>query len=91
MEQKLIETLKIHYTAEIARAEANLLIYFKNPAGIGEHPNVIGEMAKLVDALSSARGSLTVVNSLIQAPQPEGSMAPPAPPVDPAVDESASK
>ena len=71
MEQKLIETLKIHYTAEIAHAEANLLIYFKNPAGIGEHPDVISEMAKLVDALSSARGSLTVVNSLIQTPQPE--------------------
>lgn len=71
MEQKLIETLKIHYTAQIARAEANLLNYFKNPAGIGEHPDVIGEMAKLVDALSSARGSLTVVSSLIQPPPAE--------------------
>lgn len=69
MEQKLVEALKLHYTAEIVRSEANLLNYFKNPAGVGEHPDVVNEMTKLIDRLSNARNSLTVVNSLVQSPE----------------------
>jgi hypothetical protein len=68
MEQKLVQALVAHYNGEIQRAEANLINYFKNPAGIGEHPDIVGEMIKLVDSVSAARGGLDVVNSLVQAP-----------------------
>mgnify|MGYP001234414057 FL=1 len=72
MEQKLIETLRVHYLAKASRAEANLLNYFKNTTGVSEHPDVVGEMIKLIDELSSARGGLSVVGSLIEQPAAEG-------------------
>ena len=76
METKLLNALVAHYQAEIQRAEANLLCYFKNAAGVGEHPDVVGEMAKLVDAVACARASLQVLNDMVQqapdqAPAPE--------------------
>ena len=72
METKLLNALVAHYNADVQRAEANLLCYFKNASGIGEHPDVVGEMVKLVDAVSSARGSLQVLNDMVQqSPQPE--------------------
>lgn len=67
MEQKLLEALKVQYIARAAKAEANLLNYFKNPAGIGEHPDIIKEMSDLVDEVAAARDGLNVVNSLTQS------------------------
>ena len=73
METKLLNALVSHYQAEIQRAEANLLCYFKNAAGVGEHPDVVGEMAKLVGAVAQARGSLQVLNDMVQQPPTEES------------------
>jgi len=72
MEQKLLETLRVIYLARAAKAESNLLNYFKNPAGIGEHPDVVEEMTKLVDELAAARDGLNVVNSFVsESPKEE--------------------
>ena len=69
MENKLLQALAAHYQARVSRAEANLMNYFNNPAGIGEHPDVVGEMVKLVDEIGSARGSLQTLNTYIQPPE----------------------
>ena len=66
MEQKLLNTLVAHYTARLHHAEANLLCYFKNPVGIGEHPDIVGEMVKLVDDVASAKDGLEVLNGMVQ-------------------------
>ena len=66
MEQKLLNALVANYNADLQRAEANLLNYFKNSTGVGEHPDIVGEMAKLVDAVSAARGGLQVLNDMVQ-------------------------
>lgn len=79
METKLLNALVAHYNAEIQRAEANLLCFFKNAAGVGEHPDVVAEMTKLVDAVSSARGSLQVLNDMVQQPPADGAPAPEVP------------
>ena len=50
----IIEALRKKYEAEIAAAKANIDVYNKNPAGIGEHPDLVQavdtEMVKLADA-----------------------------------------
>ena len=50
----IIDALKKKYEAEIAAAKANIDVYNKNPAGIGEHPDLVQavdtEMVKLADA-----------------------------------------
>ena len=76
MEQKLLNALVAHYNANLQRAEANLLNYFKNSAGIGEHPDIVGEMAKLVDDVGAARGGLQVLNDMVQQTAPDEAPAP---------------
>ena len=50
----IIDALRKKYEAEIASAKANIDVYQKNPAGIGEHPDLVAavdlEMVKLADA-----------------------------------------
>jgi len=50
----MINALRKKYEAEVAAAKANINVYMKNPAGIGEHPDLVAavdsEMAKLADA-----------------------------------------
>ena len=40
----LIEALRKHAEGHIAKHKANVLVYIKNPAGIGEHPDIIEAM-----------------------------------------------
>ena len=50
----IIDALRKKYEAEIVAAKANIDVYQKNPAGIGEHPDLVqavdSEMVKLADA-----------------------------------------
>ena len=50
----MINALQKKYEAEIAMAMANIQVYLDNPAGIGEHPDLIAaldmEMTKLAEA-----------------------------------------
>ena len=50
----MINALRKKYEAEIAAAQANINVYMTNPAGIGEHPDIVAavdsEMTKLADA-----------------------------------------
>jgi len=78
MEQKLLEALKSQYVARLSKAEANLLNYFKNSAGIGEHPDVVGEMVKMIDEISQARGSLDTIASMTSTPATNDQSDPPA-------------
>jgi hypothetical protein len=71
MENKILQALISHYNAQVHRAEVNLVNYFKNPVGIGEHPDIIGEMIKLVDAIAAAKDSLEILNGYIQQPKTE--------------------
>ena len=42
MRTKILDSLHQKYLGVIAEAEANIEIYLRHPAGIGEHPDVIG-------------------------------------------------
>ena len=54
MKNKLLKLLIIHLSGEVAKHKANLTVYLSNPAGIGEHPDIIeamrGELSKLAAA-----------------------------------------
>ena len=50
------------YEAQIAKAVATLIIYFDNPVGIGEHPQHVEEMDKLVGQIESAEDNLKALN-----------------------------
>ena len=50
------------YESQIATAVATLIIYFDSPVGIGEHPQHIEEMDKLVGQIASAEDNLKALN-----------------------------
>ncbi len=58
MNSKLIKALRAKYKAEAAEAEATIEVYLNNAAGIGEHPQVVEEMAKQLEKLSNADDNL---------------------------------
>jgi hypothetical protein len=58
MENLLFEATLRHYEAKEAEAKAILSVYFTNPVGIGEHPDLLAEIKKYVELLESAQGSI---------------------------------
>ena len=58
----LFKALDKRYDADIAAAYASALIYFDNPVGIGEHPQHLEEMDKLVDKIATAEDKLKSLN-----------------------------
>ena len=61
---KLITALINKYKAEISGAEATLDIYSNNSVGIGEHPQHLEEMDKLVEKIANAQEKLDVLRNL---------------------------
>ena len=56
---KLIYTsLEKKYQSQVDEMKATLMIYFENPVGIGEHPQHLEEMDKILEKLSAAEDKL---------------------------------
>lgn len=64
--EKLYSALIKKYEAEIAEAEAEILIYLSNPVGIGEHPQHIEEMDKFVEKLANAKDKLETLQLMVK-------------------------
>tara|TARA_R100001591_G_scaffold19901_1_gene27882 strand:+ start:804 stop:1034 length:231 start_codon:yes stop_codon:yes gene_type:complete len=58
----LYKALVKRYESDIASATATLIIYFDNPVGIGEHPQHIDEMDKLVSQIAGAEDNLPALH-----------------------------
>ena len=64
MKKKLYEALEAKYMADKKEAVATLEVYSTNPAGIGEHPQVVEEMSKQVEKLANANDCLAEIKRL---------------------------
>ena len=65
------QALKARFQAEKLEAMATLDVYFTSPVGIGEHPQIIEEMAKLVAAIADADGKLGVLSKYVPSDDAE--------------------
>tara|TARA_B100000676_G_C17896607_1_gene742220 strand:- start:714 stop:929 length:216 start_codon:yes stop_codon:yes gene_type:complete len=63
MKQRLYKALLSKYKAERDEALATLEVYYNNPAGIGEHPQVVEEMSKAVEKLANAEDCLSQIGT----------------------------
>ena len=52
--QKLYRALIKRYESKIYEAKSVLSVYFTSAVGIGEHPQILEEMDKLLDAICTA-------------------------------------
>ena len=62
MDQYLIDALKAKYQADMAEANANIQVYLNNPAGIGEHPDIIAAIDTQVALYAAAKEKLEVLD-----------------------------
>jgi hypothetical protein len=62
--EKMYEALILKYRSEMAEAEATLLVYFNNPVGIGEHPQHLEEMDKMVEKMTTAKDKLDMLGTV---------------------------
>jgi hypothetical protein len=70
MRQKIKTALEMKYKGEIAEADANLHVYLDNPAGIGEHPEVIAAIDTQIEKIAEAEDKLGTVNANLVVPIP---------------------
>jgi len=61
---KILKALTDRYTAQISEAKAVLEIYLNKSVGIGEHPQHIDEVDKLVQKIAAAKENLMVINEI---------------------------
>ena len=58
------KALEAVYKGEIAKAEANLSVYFKNSVGVGEHADIVEVMDEQIDKLAQAKDKLNALKDL---------------------------
>mgnify|MGYP001274889153 FL=1 len=63
MRRALLQALEDSYNAEISNADATIQIYLNNSVGIGEHPQHLDEIDKLVQKIAEAQDKLEVLKS----------------------------
>ena len=62
MRRAILNALRAIYEAEIAEADATVNIYLSNSVGIGEHPQHIDEVNKLIDKIAQAKEKIEVLD-----------------------------
>ena len=60
----LLDALSKKYEGDIAIAQANIKVYMANPAGIGEHPEVVQAIDLEVEKLANADEKLQTIKNL---------------------------
>ena len=60
--EKILEALKKRYEGQIAEGFATINIYLQNPVGIGEHPQHLYEIDKLLQKIVDAEEKLLLIN-----------------------------
>ena len=58
LRQAILQALEDKYNAQISEADATIKIYLEEPVGIGEHPQHIEEIDKLLQKIVDAQEKL---------------------------------
>ena len=65
MADQKLNALKKRYEAQIAESLATLNIYIKGSVGIGEHPQHLDEMNKLLQVIVDAEEKIKVIERYV--------------------------
>ena len=61
LKEALLQALEDKYEADISAAEATLKFYLEHSVGIGEHPQHLDEIDKLINKIAEAEDKLKVL------------------------------
>ena len=62
----MLEALKKRYEAQVAESIATINIYLSNPVGIGEHPQHLEEINKLLQEIVDAEEKIKVIERWVK-------------------------
>jgi methylaspartate ammonia-lyase len=68
-ENIMYDALLSHFVAQQKKAIATIGIYFKNPVGIGEHPQIIDEMVEQTKSLAEAVDCIEILRNTFETAQ----------------------
>ena len=57
----MLKALEDRYNAQISEADATIKIYLEKPVGIGEHPQHIEEIDKLINKIAQAEENIKIL------------------------------
>ena len=57
----LLEALIKKLEGEVAMAKSNIQVYMTNPAGIGEHPDVVEAVESQIEAIANAEEKIETI------------------------------
>lgn len=64
MKEQIIQAMMAKYEADLLQARTTLEVYLTNPAGIGEHPDILEEVDKLILKMAEAEGNLQILKNI---------------------------
>ena len=62
MREQLIKALLAHAQGDIQKHVANVEVYLQNPAGIGEHSNIVEAIEQELDIIAKYHDQVEVLN-----------------------------
>ena len=63
IKESMIKALRKKYEADIEEAKVTAEVYLQRPVGIGEHPQFIEELDKLISKIAEADDKIKTINS----------------------------
>ena len=73
MKKQMIQVLKNHAIANIHLHKTNVDVYFENPAGIGEHSDIMEAVQAELDKMAMHEDRLAILNNWPQGEENEES------------------
>jgi hypothetical protein len=64
IKSSLIQALLSKYQGEMAEAKANIEIYLENPAGIGDHPDIVSAIDTQIANYANANEKWDIVSDV---------------------------
>ena len=67
MRDQLMKALLAHARGEIEMHKANIEVYFNNPVGIGEHPDITDAIQQELDKIARWHDQIEVINTYFKS------------------------
>ena len=62
MRDQILNALIAHAKGDIEKHKANIEVYLTNPAGVGEHTDILESIEKEIDTIAKYQDQIDVIN-----------------------------
>ena len=62
MRTQMIQSMRAHAEGHIQKHKANVEVYLTNPAGIGEHSNIVEAIEEEINMIAKYQDQIEVIN-----------------------------